>query len=451
MRFTKKALKRRLLLKGMLAGSAIYFPIPRLAQQLNSEGLAWADGSELPRRFGLWFFGNGNEPATWHPSGNGGQGDSWSLTEQLQPLAEFKSHLTVISKMELYGADIHYGGSACATTGTPPTDSGSPRLASIDQRIANENIANQTSPFKSIQVGLSKATPSGPEPTLFTISHAAADVPIYPEYNPHNVFARLFGVAATTPELREAQRSVLDAVLEDLNALNARLSAEDRIRIEAHADGVRALEKRLLSAPKSCGLIRELDPSLREDYREEAPIELNEIMGQMLTTAMACDVTNVWSYCWTLPAGQVYYRHMGDDFQGSFHEDIVHLTGGKDGIPNGRALIRKGVQFAMQSFASHLKLLQQTTTPTGSTLLDEICIYCTSEVSSGWDHKHDNHPIIIAGKACGKLKGDLHWTANGMQNHNRVMLTLANLMGVQTDYYGLGSTRSNNPINDILA
>src|SRR5262245_46316692 len=90
-------LDRRFVLRGMAAGGAsVAIPLPRLAAMLDGNGIAWADGTSLPRRFAGWFFGNGVSPPVWRPAKEG-EGDTWELREQLLPLKEVKSHLTVVT------------------------------------------------------------------------------------------------------------------------------------------------------------------------------------------------------------------------------------------------------------------------------------------------------------------------------------------------------------------
>ena len=83
--------------------------------------------------------------------------------------------------------------------------------------------------------------------------------------------------------------------------------------------------------------------NIQADEREEAPPELHDAMSRMMSMALARDLTRVCSYVFSLPAAHVY-RHLGPEFERSFHEDIVHLV---DGIPNGYGLVSQGVQYAI--------------------------------------------------------------------------------------------------------
>ena len=91
---------RRTFLRGMLAGSAVSIGLPTLELFLNNNGTAYANGSTFPKRFGLFFWGNGIHIDRWTPS-NTGVGDEWSLSEQLMPFASVKENINVVTGMEV--------------------------------------------------------------------------------------------------------------------------------------------------------------------------------------------------------------------------------------------------------------------------------------------------------------------------------------------------------------
>jgi hypothetical protein len=166
-------------------------------------------------------------------------------------------------------------------------------------------------------------------------------------------------------------------------------------------------------------------------------------MSRMLATALACDLTHVFSYTFSLPAAHVYYRHLGPEFDRSFHEDIVHLV---DGIEGGYGLVSKGVSYATESLAVTLGHLQAAS----ATLLDESAIYVTSDVSSGWDHGMRDFPALVLGRG-GKLRGDVHVAASQQQgNLSDVLLTLAQNAGLPVDALGEGDLRSKGPVAGLL-
>ena len=61
-------ISRRAVLKGILGGSPVFLGLPILEQMLNNNGTALAAGTALPRRYGLFFWGNG-VPWSWRHRG----------------------------------------------------------------------------------------------------------------------------------------------------------------------------------------------------------------------------------------------------------------------------------------------------------------------------------------------------------------------------------------------
>src|SRR5206468_420036 len=179
----KKTLDRRTVLKGVLAtGATVSIPLPLLEIMLDGNGTAYAQtATQVPPLFVLWFFGNGSLPGVWKPAKTG-TGANWSLSPQLQDLSGVKPYLTVISgltnKLVVSGAE-HPTGSAGATTGAPLSGN-AVTAASIDQVIAN--IIGTGAPFKSIEVGVTPATPNGPQDSLATVSHKGPNAKNVPDY-----------------------------------------------------------------------------------------------------------------------------------------------------------------------------------------------------------------------------------------------------------------------------
>ena len=89
--------KRRTVLRGLLQGAAVTVGLPGLEAMFNSNGTAHADGSALPRRLGVFFFGNGVRLKFWTPAEIGA---GWKLTPSLMSTWLWKlpsAGLTLIS------------------------------------------------------------------------------------------------------------------------------------------------------------------------------------------------------------------------------------------------------------------------------------------------------------------------------------------------------------------
>ena len=89
----KFTLSRRHLLRGMLGGTAIGIGLPWLEIFTGREAYA---NTGFPQRFGVFFWGNGNRPEYWNPTGEG-IGDAWQLSEPLSALSH-KEQLSVLAE-----------------------------------------------------------------------------------------------------------------------------------------------------------------------------------------------------------------------------------------------------------------------------------------------------------------------------------------------------------------
>ena len=89
-----KPLDRRTLLRGLLGGAVVSIALPPLEAMLNGNGTAYAGGTAFPRRFGVYFWGNGVLPDRWVPTA---EGAAWQPSPLLMPLAALRDQLTVVS------------------------------------------------------------------------------------------------------------------------------------------------------------------------------------------------------------------------------------------------------------------------------------------------------------------------------------------------------------------
>jgi hypothetical protein len=440
-----KHLDRRTLLRGALAaGAAVAIPLPLLEIMLNSNGTALAQSTTpLSPLYVTWFFGNGTLPGLWKPAKTG-TGTGWELSSQLKPLAEHKSYLTVVSGLEgklVVGGVEHPSGSAACTTGAP-LNGNAVRSESIDQTVAKV-LGTPQGGLKSLEVGVTPATPNGPQDSLHTVSHSGPNARNTPEYDPKAVFNRLF-MGASTPstgqpdqaaKLAKVKKSMLDAVLADGARLQKRLGAADKLRVEHHLDAIRALEMRLdgnsnTSVPATCG--SQTAPTTGKDLNSEAPPAVNTAMSQLATLALACDKTRVVSYMFSLPAAHVYYRHLASDMNADFHDTVCHTDAGDK---SNQPRVDKGVQYTMRCLAEFLTNMKNTAHGAGN-LLDSSLIYVTSDTAWGKVHDRTEWPVLLVGKAGGKVVSDQHLNFPG-ENLTRALLEVAQIIDPTKTSYGL--------------
>lgn len=447
-----KRLSRRTVLRGTLAtGAAIALPLPILDMMLNGRGDAFAQGMPLPRRYCTWFFGNGILPPLWNP---GSTAADWTLSEELAPLANVKSWLTVVSGLTqpIASGVPHPTGSAVATTGAD-FENNSAALPSIDQIVAG---VNKGGGFPSLEIGVSDATPNGPQNTLHAVSHRGPNAPNYPEFDPHALFARIFtqtpaagsDTADQIAKLNQAKKSILDVVLADGAEVGKLLGAADKARLSDHLDAIRQIEARLQATMAPSTVQVPTDPQMAgisKDTKSEAPSAVNEVMAEMLAVAFASDITRNASFVFTLPAAHVFYRSLGDDMNDDFHDTICH---GDAGDNAHQPRVHRGVIYAMQALAVFLEKLAALTEGSG-TVLDNSLVYVTSCTSWGKIHDTSEWPVLLAGKASGALRGDQHYRAMNDQISSQVLLTIANIFGANLTTLGKGPAQATSELSGL--
>jgi hypothetical protein len=443
----------------MLAtGAAVTIPLPLLEAMLNKSGTALAQtGSPVSPLYVTWFFGNGTLPGRWKPTATGA-GSAWQLSPQLQPLAEVKSHLTVISglenKVHVSGVEHPTGSAGCTTAA--PLSGNAVRAKSIDQIVADTISAGAA--YRSIEVGVTPATPNGPQDTLHTVSHRGPNARNNPEFDPKAVFNRLFMGSTQPPpddpaaeqaaRLARVKKSVLDAILQDGASLEQRLGVADRQRVEAHLESIRAIERRLVTEPPdtpppaACNSV--MMPSVGKDAQSEAPPAVNTAMVELSALALSCEKTRVLSFMFSLPAAHVYYRHLASNMNDDFHDTVCH---GDAGDQSNQPRVDTGVLYAMRCLNEFLVKLKNTAYGS-SNLLDATLVYVTSDTAWGKTHTKAEWPVLFAGKAGGRLRGDEH---HNFQNESlsRALLTIAQTMGGTLTEIGLDAGRSTSALPGI--
>jgi hypothetical protein len=439
----------------LASGATVTVPLPLLQIMLNDSGTAYAQSTTpVSPLFVSWFFGNGVLPGRWKPAKTG-TGTGWDLSPQLQPLAEFKPYLTVVSGLEnkLVVSQLeHPTGSSGATTGAG-LNGNAVRAKSIDQVVADTISAG--APFRSLEIGVTPATPNGPQDSLATVSHRGANARNNPEFDPKTVFTRLFMNGTTPPmptdpaaKLAGVRKSVLDACLADGVSLQSRLGAADKQRLEQHLESIRAIEKRIVvmppisTVPAVC--TTPVTPTAARDSKSEAPPAVNTAMADLATLALACEKTRVLSFVFSLPAAHVYYRHLATDMNDDFHDTICH---GDAGDMSNQPRVDKGVLYAMTCLNEFLKKLKATPHGTGN-LLDNMLVYVTSDSAWGKTHTKTEWPVLMLGKAGGRLRGDGHFNFPA-DNLSKALLTAAQVMGSTATELGLDAGRVTAPLSGI--
>lgn len=451
-------LSRRTLLRG--SGAALALPV--LEAMLNSHGTALAQGMPLPKRFGVWFFGNGVRLDRWVPKQTGA---NWALSEELAPLVDparkidVKRYVNVISGYNVKTAYSrgHHDGVAALMSGGPVIPlpaNGAPysskfSLKSIDQ-IAADTIGAGTA-FASLQLAVSKRFIRGEGPTLQYLSHRGPDQPMPQEVNPAALYNRLFAnvqAAPTTDPRDQLRASVLDAVRDDAKRLQAKLGANDRARLDAHLTAVAEVRNKIMALPptitSSCAKPAAVTEKNDDVNGVEQYEKVSTLMSDMLAIAWACDLNRVFTLQFTGSVGYHSFRELSGGQPRDSEHGLTHDS-------NEQGKVHDAVVFSMRNFAYFLDKLQKTPDGTGN-LLDRACILCTSDLAEGLTHSSNDYPILVAGGAGGALKTPgVHVRSTSGENTSDVILACMQAVGTGVTSVGAKEGYSTNPLRAILA
>ncbi len=75
-----------------------------------------------------------------------------------------------------------------------------------------------------------------------------------------------------------------------------------------------------------------------------------------------------------------------------------------------------------------------------STVLDNSAVFCSSEISDGNRHNHDDMPVLLAGGLGGAIKPGQHIQYARDEHFADLFMFLAKSMGVTLDKFGENGT-----------
>ncbi len=438
---TKRAMSRRMLLRGLGASVALPF--------LDSMVPALTAATPTVR-FGAVYVPNGMVMQNWTP---GSVGTGFELTPILEPLAPFKDQMLVVSGLNCTPPPGTRGGthSRAATRFLTDVHPGlwNPEAVSMDQ-IAARDLGRHT-PLASLELGLEGANFAGSCDSggfscafSYTISWRDSSTPLPMEHNPRAVFERLFGDSATTdPAAREArrreQRSLLDSITADVARLRGALGADDQRKLGAYLDAVRDVERRIEVAEaqgdREVPLV-ERPMGVPADFADHA-----SLMYDLQVLAHQTDRTRVTTFMSGHELSGRTYPEIGVP-------DAHHPLSHHRGVPDALAKLTKINRYHVGLFAAFVEKLRATPDGDGS-LLDHMVLMYGAGMSDSNAHSPYNLPIVLLGGGAGTLRGGRHVSFD-----ERDRTPLANLHVTLLDKLGAPVERigdSTGPLPSLLA
>ncbi len=437
---TGKRLERRTFLKGMGASVALPFldamvPAGKTVAEGRATRFVAIELVHGAAGCNEW----GATQNLWAPAEVGRDFDL--APSSLSPLDPWREHLTIISNTDVrmaeafapgeIGADHFRSSAVFLTQAHPKQTRGSDVFVgtSMDQIYAQR--FGQDTPIPSMQLCIENVDQSGGcaygYSCVYTdsISWASPDEPLPLIRDPRVAFEMLFGAGATPEERarrRRTNRSILDWIGDEISFLRKDLGPVDHRRLERYLENVRELERRIQSveAQNESGEARELPgaPAGVPDSFEEHM----RLMFDLQALAFASDMTRVFSFKPGRDASSRVYPESGTDRP--FHPASHH--GGREEAILDFAKINKYHVGMLPYFLEKLRDLDEG----GTSMLDKTMIVFGSPMADGNVHNHRRCPLVVLGKAAGRLEGNLHVRAPDGTPMANVMLSLMHELGM---------------------
>lgn len=427
---TRKHLSRRALLQG----SGVSLALPFL--DAMTPALSQSAPPATRTRLGCIYFPHGATMSLWTPPDDG---DNFTFSEILEPLAAQRRHINVISNL---GHPLAYGpggatgnhnrSSASFISGAWAESGPQPRLGVTMDQVAVQSIGQDT-PLPSLELMIEEASLNCGEGLSCAYRNSIAwqsdNSPLPMQNNPQVVFEQLFGNGAT-PEQRGQRRalslSLLDALSEQTRALGKQLPASDRLLLDDFLSNVREIERRIVQAADKV-----TDDVEVPDKPAGIPADIEEhilLMYELQLLAWQTEITRVGTFLMANELSNAVYPN--SEVRDSFHI-LSHHSNNED---NKRRFARIN-RYHVTLFARFLERLDETPDGDGS-LLDNAMILYGSGMSDGNSHNHDPLPLVLAGGASGKLQGNRHLRQTKPTPMSNLLLAMLHKLDVEVDSFG---------------
>ncbi len=478
---TRRAFSRRNVLRG--AGAALILP---WFESLDPRPLR-AQAATYPKRFLPIYMPGGAGIEWWDFTGDS---VTWGLSPLLEPFTPIKSKLMIVKNMGNYtwrrdllnmsppwyeyqtrediGTQMPRGAYVLPSHSRGPAamltcvDGDAVRAelgydvatTAINAITADQVIANGITDgpvTKSLQFGLldGPGELDGRHSVMSrNMSWSDFDTPLGKELDTKRVFDALVAAGAVEqgstvdPALQAAaekrralQQSALDSLADSTEALKLKLGTRDKAKLDEFLTGVRELEVKVaqVSTPSTAGCNPIVDPGVVEDQNLKA-----EVMNQLITMALQCDVTRVITYMLDNSRSDLNYSFVQ---QRNFNMPGSPLTGGTCGSYHGSqhaGLRNNDFASVVNWYVTHVADLatKLDAIPEGDgTVLDHSLIMLFSDCHHG-DHAEFDLPLALIGGGGGTFKTDAIVTLPENPEDSRQLRDL--YFTIMNEYFQLG-------------
>jgi hypothetical protein len=376
----------------------------------------------------------------WRPKGDG---SAFELSPILTPLAAFKDYLTIVSGLSHRQAEAfsdgggdHSRASASWLSGVHPkqAEGADVRAAMTVDQLAADLLGKDTQ-LPSLELSIDRDDLVGNCDNGYscvyvnTLSWRTPTTPLPPENNPAVVFERLFGdggtVAHRLAENRK-DRSILDALTEDITGLQRALGPGDQQRVDEYLEAVREIERRIQKSEKETSQSTMTMPD-RPVGIPPAFGDHVKLMFDLQWLAYQSDVTRVSTFMLGRELGGRSYPELGVPVN---HHGLSHHRDDTDSLEK----LSRINTYHVELFSHFVNRLGSTPEGDG-TLLDHTVLLYGAGLSNPNEHSHLDLPLVLVGAPGGARRG--HHLVNTKETPMmNLLVSVLNGVGVPIDKYG---------------
>jgi hypothetical protein len=442
---------RKLSRRTLLRGAGVGLGLPWL-EAMGPLRAATGPKASAPVRMAVLYMANGVNTANWTPKG---EGRDFELSPTLEPLRDLKDQVSVIGNLWNAGAntgDGHYVKESSILTCTTISKTLGVDInmhgISMDQ-VAAQRVGDQT-PLPSLELGIEPESTGVDGNVGYTrvygchIAWSSPTTPLAREISPRSVFERLF--RASGPQEASAKRDtlLLDRVLGQTRKLRSELGASDRARIDEYLDVVRSLEARMDRAGASTKTAWKPRAAVNSVAKPvESPKDHAEhvrLMLDMIALAFQTDTTRIATFMFGNAVSGQNFRFL--EGVSNTHHEVSHHSKDPEKLKQYYLINR----WHVEQYAYLLRKLRDIKEGEGN-LLDNSMILFGSALSDGNSHNPHKLPLVLAGRAGGRLTTGQHLVYGEDTAAANLYVSMLDAFGTPVDRFA----DSTGPLPGLLA
>lgn len=415
--------------RALLRGAGVVLALPWLESASSHE--QQADETTTPCRMLLISNNLGVLPKPFFPTE---AGKKYELSPYLSELAEFRNDFTVFSGLSHPDVTGGHSTENCFLTGAPgPTRSGFRNTISLDQYAAEAIGPVTRFPTLNLGVNIDRANRS--------LSWTRDGVLLPAEDSASALFKKMF-VQGTPKEVArqlhrlEQRGSILDALLDDAQQFQRRLTGDDAARMEQYFTSIRDVEERLHASREW-----ELRPKPKTDREVPQDVQDKKLffekfaqMLKMAQLALESDSTRIVTLMVDAFATPPFKLHENQTTSTGYHnlshhgQDVDKVKQLEDADRQQMNLLRQ----VLKEFAGQRESDQR--------LLDSTMVLYGSNMGDSNTHDNRNLPILLAG---GGFKHGQHLSMDAENNVplSNLYVSMLQRLGIEVDAFATSAGR----------